>query len=168
MTANKTTRKSVNFPPTVIRSTNTKQDSDSHFCQSFAGIRRGGHAAQWMGITFCYWPVGRMTPLCRETNSCFRRPCGPRQDAQNVKEQEQTPSIREASDQRLRKNPARSARSSPAPTPRLPVSWLESDLPADRIKRPLSLAVVLQLFPDLLQTVFPVLADPVARDDSPV
>jgi hypothetical protein len=61
------------------------------------------------------------------------------------------PSFREASDQRPRKNPARSARSSPAPTPRLPVSWLEHDLPADRIKRPLSLAVVLQLFPDLLQ-----------------
>jgi len=63
MTANKTTRKSVNFPPTVIRSTNTKQDSDNHFCQSFAGIRGGCHAAQWMGITFCCWPVDRMTEV---------------------------------------------------------------------------------------------------------
>lgn len=32
-----------------------------------------------------------MTTLYRETNACFRLPCGPRRDAHNVKEQEPTP-----------------------------------------------------------------------------
>lgn len=36
-----------------------KLDSDSHFCQSFAGIRRECHAALWLGITFCCWAAGR-------------------------------------------------------------------------------------------------------------